>query len=364
MFMRAVVALLAIALASGCSQSAPAMDAAAEDASAPDAFVTDAYAEDAFAEDASETAACRDARLMAAAGLGSAALEFSAYAVPGFPSDPVATPVAWLDIACFDVRVEPHAAGESFEVLVFFGGGPTESFGARDRATGAALEVVTTDAGSGVQRARLLVPPTVTQILLDHHVLMTCFDGSHEPDGQSYPMSFDDLASTAALQIGECIECLGCPGPGRCASPETSIATAEGPRPIASLAAGDLVYSREGNAFVLVPLVRVSRTPVRNHRIVRVELDTGAVLEMSGPHPLGDGRRFADLRVGDRFDTARVVAVSVEPYGFDATYDILPASSTGTYIASGVTVGSTLAELVPGAQVDLASLRASLRHAD
>lgn len=37
-----------------------------------------------------------------------------------------------------------------------------------------------------------------------------------------------------------------------------------------------------------------------------------------------------------------VASVATVPYLHDATYDILPASSTGTYFAAGVEIGSTL----------------------
>ena len=128
-----------------------------------------------------------------------------------------------------------------------------------------------------------------------------------------------------------------------CASPDTPIATPAGERPIAELVPGDLVYSVEGEAIVVVPVVRVGRTRVTGHRVVRVTLDQGTVIEMSAGHPTFDGRRFGELRVGERFDdTHRVVALEVIPYEHDATYDILPASTTATYYAAGALVGSTL----------------------
>jgi hypothetical protein len=37
------------------------------------------------------------------------------------------------------------------------------------------------------------------------------------------------------------------------------------------------------------------------------------------------------------------VSVTTVPYAHDATYDILPQSTSGAYFASGVLVGSTLA---------------------
>jgi hypothetical protein len=41
-----------------------------------------------------------------------------------------------------------------------------------------------------------------------------------------------------------------------------------------------------------------------------------------------------------------VASAELVPYGYDATYDVLPASSTGTYFVAGALIGSTL--FVPG----------------
>lgn len=128
-----------------------------------------------------------------------------------------------------------------------------------------------------------------------------------------------------------------------CASPDTMIATPSGERRIADLVIGDLVYSADEGSLRAVPLVRVTQTPVADHRVVHVELDTARVLEISPGHPTADGRWFADLRAGDRLDGARVVSAELVPYLYGFTYDVLPDSDTGTYVAGGVLVGSTLA---------------------
>jgi len=128
-----------------------------------------------------------------------------------------------------------------------------------------------------------------------------------------------------------------------CASPDTPIATPEGERAIAELVPGDLVYSVDGRAVVAVPLLRVGSTPVTAHRVLRVELDDGRVLELSPGHPTADGRHFYDLRAGTPLDDRHVVVSStLVPYRYERTYDILPASSTGTYFAAGALIGSTL----------------------
>jgi hypothetical protein len=128
-----------------------------------------------------------------------------------------------------------------------------------------------------------------------------------------------------------------------CAAPDTPIATPEGDKPIAELRPGDLVYSVDRGAIVAVPLVRVGSTRVEAHHVVRVVLDDGSVLEVSPGHPTADGRHFSDLVAGGSLDERHlVVSAELVPYRFERTYDVLPASSTGTYFAAGALIGSTL----------------------
>jgi hypothetical protein len=128
-----------------------------------------------------------------------------------------------------------------------------------------------------------------------------------------------------------------------CAAPDTPIATPAGERPIASLAVGDLVYSVDRGAIVVVPLVRAEHTPVAAHRVMRVMLAGGVVLEMSPGHRTADGRRFGDLEAGSALDPQHtVLSAELVAYDHDATYDVLPASSSGAYFAGGALVASTL----------------------
>jgi Hint domain len=128
-----------------------------------------------------------------------------------------------------------------------------------------------------------------------------------------------------------------------CAAPDTPIATPSGERPIADLRVGDLVYSVDHDAVVAVPLLQVGHTRVHAHHVMRVVLDDGRVLEVSPGHPTADGRTFGELRAGSLLDSQhRVVSAELVPYRYAATYDILPASSTGAYFAAGALIGSTL----------------------
>jgi hypothetical protein len=137
---------------------------------------------------------------------------------------------------------------------------------------------------------------------------------------------------------GTCFEC-------ECASPETRIATPNGERRLADLEVGDLVYSVDRLQIRPVPIARVNRVAVSNHRVLRVTFAGGAAIEMSAGHPTADGRPLAALRPGDELDGSTVIGIETIPYAYSHTYDILPASDSGAYFASGVLVGSTLSRL-------------------
>jgi hypothetical protein len=144
---------------------------------------------------------------------------------------------------------------------------------------------------------------------------------------------------------------MGCAPLCVCASPDTPIATPSGERPIASLRAGDLVYSAERGGVKVVRVLSVRRAPVQAHRIMRITLANGTTLELSPGHPTADGRRFQDLRAGDALDGVPITSAAIAPYAHDATYDILPDSESGAYFAGGVLVGSTLAPAANASRV-------------
>jgi hypothetical protein len=127
-----------------------------------------------------------------------------------------------------------------------------------------------------------------------------------------------------------------------CAAPWTPIETPDGPRAISELRVGDLVYSMDHGAMVVVPIARAGRRPVAHHAVARIALANGAVLEISGTHPTADGRTLDGLQPGDRLGDETVVSVETEPYDEPFTYDILPASDSGAYFAAGALIGSTL----------------------
>jgi hypothetical protein len=157
-----------------------------------------------------------------------------------------------------------------------------------------------------------------------------------------------DLDCTCASMVCGDLMCmmnmgqLECHGGGVCASPDTPIATPDGERAIAELAVGDLVYSMHEGRLAAVPLVQVSRRAVHDHAVVEVTLASGRTLRISGLHPTADGRAFRDLQPNDMLGSEKVVGVATLPYEPGHTYDILPASDSGSYLAAGALVGSTL----------------------
>jgi len=163
-------------------------------------------------------------------------------------------------------------------------------------------------------------------------------------------------AQECVTQDGMCIEATGqlgngwCRGPDgacfacQCAHPDTPIATPTGRVSIASLRPGDVVYSLDHGRLVQAPILEVVQRRVYDHRVQRVVLEDGLVLEISGAHPTADGRRFSALHAGDRLDGMRILEARTVPYDQAYTYDILPRSDSGAYFTGDVAIGSTLAQ--------------------
>ena len=127
----------------------------------------------------------------------------------------------------------------------------------------------------------------------------------------------------------------------KCAAADTMIATPDGERPISSIRVGEMVYSVDNDSSKAVPVLIAQRAPVTNHTVIEVVLASGRTLHVSGKHPTADGRTFDDLRAGSELGGVLIVSAREVAYEGNATYDLLPASSTGTYVADGVLIGST-----------------------
>ncbi len=142
----------------------------------------------------------------------------------------------------------------------------------------------------------------------------------------------------------------GVPAP-ICLSADTRIDTPMGPRPVCDLRAGDEVFTTDASGQrVAAPLLQASHVGVpRSHEMVHLTLDDGRELLVSPGHPTCGARRsaaapstLADLTPGSPYDGSAVRTAERVPYGSDATFDILPAGSSGCYWANGVLLGSTL----------------------
>lgn len=145
--------------------------------------------------------------------------------------------------------------------------------------------------------------------------------------------------SPSCAPIGKCPAC-----PYDCDSPDTPVATPGGERPIAELREGDLVLSVDHGEVRAVPIVATRQHAVSDHHaVVRVVLASGRVIEISASHPTTDGRSLGALAPGDLLGDVLVESVSMIQYTHAFTYDILPASDTGSYFAAGALIGSTLA---------------------
>jgi hypothetical protein len=83
---------------------------------------------------------------------------------------------------------------------------------------------------------------------------------------------------------------------------------------------------------------------VVHHSVLRLVVSDGSVLHISPGHPTAKGEPLSALAAGQAIDDAHtLVSSELEAYEHARTYDILPASSTGSYFAAGVQLGSTLA---------------------
>ncbi len=124
-----------------------------------------------------------------------------------------------------------------------------------------------------------------------------------------------------------------------CLSPDTRIKTDTIEKRVADIKVDDIVLTDSKKP---VKVIKIGKTEVKKHKILKVTLNDATILEVSPGHPTSDGRLFKDLKIGDKLDDRIVVETKLIPYKYKYTYDILPGSKTGNYYANGVLVGSTL----------------------
>jgi hypothetical protein len=129
-----------------------------------------------------------------------------------------------------------------------------------------------------------------------------------------------------------------------CLAEGTLIATPHGQVAVQDLHVGMLVWTtdRQGRRIVGVVEATGRMEAPLGHEVVRLRLADGRQVTVSPGHPTADGRTVGRLHPGDRYDGSVIVSATLVPYeGF--TYDLLPSGPTGTYVANGVLLGSTLA---------------------
>lgn len=131
-----------------------------------------------------------------------------------------------------------------------------------------------------------------------------------------------------------------------CLAAATMIATPSGAVRVTEVKAGMLVWTASADGMrVAAAVLEVGSTPVpAGHLMVHLVLSDGRELWASPGHRTADGRPVGTLSVGDAVDGSAVKSWELVPYAGDRTYDLLPASPTGSYWADGIPLLSTLAK--------------------
>jgi len=129
-----------------------------------------------------------------------------------------------------------------------------------------------------------------------------------------------------------------------CLSIGTQIATPDGPIAVERLRLGDPVWTLDATGHRIAgTVIALGSTPApAGHQVVRLRLEDGRTVTASPGHPLADGRRLGDLRVGDLVDGSRVVEADLIPYSGVETFDLVASGPTGAYLAGGIPLGSTI----------------------
>jgi hypothetical protein len=129
-----------------------------------------------------------------------------------------------------------------------------------------------------------------------------------------------------------------------CLAADTLIGTPSGQIPVQDVRAGTIVWTLDSSDNrVSMPVAMIARRPVGNGaRLILIKLADGRQIFASPGHPTADRRLLGDLLNGDFLDGSRVVLADRVPYAAGWTYDILPSGETGTYLAEGIWLMSTL----------------------
>lgn len=129
----------------------------------------------------------------------------------------------------------------------------------------------------------------------------------------------------------------------RCLASSANISSSFGEINVKDLKEGMMVWTIDGDGNrVLAPIVKLSKVPAPNHKVVDLVLADGRRLQVSAAHPAANGRMVGDLKSGDEYDGSIVASADLTKHEGGYTYDLLPAGDTGYYWANGILMGSTL----------------------
>jgi len=129
-----------------------------------------------------------------------------------------------------------------------------------------------------------------------------------------------------------------------CLAKGTHIETSVGPVSVEKVHKGMLIWTvNDSENHVLVPVIKTSNTLVPfSFRVVKVELSDARTITASPNHPTADNKALGNYEVGDTLDGALIISIEYIPYTENATFDILPAGSTGLYWVNSILLKSTL----------------------
>ena len=129
-----------------------------------------------------------------------------------------------------------------------------------------------------------------------------------------------------------------------CLSLGTLIDAPGGPIAVEKLRLGDPIWTLDaaGRRIAGTVIALGSTHAPADHHVLRLRLADGRSVTASPGHPLLDGRRLGDLRVGDVVDSGQIVAIESLPYSSGETFDLIASGATGAYLAGGIPLGSTL----------------------
>ena len=124
----------------------------------------------------------------------------------------------------------------------------------------------------------------------------------------------------------------------------TTIDTPSGSIEVDRLRIGDEVWTLDADGHrVAGTVIALGSMPApAGHRVVHLSLADGRSVSASPAHPLADGRTIAELRVGDAIDGSVVASLASVVYEGGSTYDLVVSGETGTYLAGGIPLGSTI----------------------